>query len=130
MLLLLGCAPSKQLSKLPSIEEGLESAKIYILRPHIFVGDGLAGFIYLNDKPIFSIAAGDYTAFQVPPGKHKVGIMGKGWWDIVMNQVLINCLCGEEYYLKVTNNEIIQISEQLGKEYMTSCKYVPTEIED
>jgi len=77
--LLLGCVSSKQLSKLPPIVEGVDSATIYIIRPAIFVGgfvgDGLAGFIYLDDKNTFRIAAGDYTAFPVLPYKHTVRIV-------------------------------------------------------
>lgn len=129
-LMFTGCAPSMRLSKLPPIGEGIIPAKVYIIRPHMFVGDGLKGFIYLDDTPVFRIAAGDYTMLQVSPGNHTIRIMGKGWVDIVMNQVSISCLSGESYYFKVTNNKILRVAEEAGNKFIAKCQYVPLDTQD
>jgi hypothetical protein len=120
-LLFIGCQSSRQLSLLPPTPAGVQSARIYLLRPHRFVGDGVATGLYLDGQSITQLASGDYTIFRVSPGQHmiasKIGDSGFGSQPV-------NCEAGKEYFFRAIS-AITPLSTTDGEQLRARLNYVP-----
>jgi hypothetical protein len=119
--LVTGCQSSRQMSLLPSIPTGVQPASIYLMRPHRFVGDGVATDLYLDGQLISRLASGDYTIFQVSSGLHMIGAkIG----DSGFGSQRVECEAGKEYFFRAIS-AVTPLSTAEGERLKTNLKYVP-----
>jgi hypothetical protein len=136
-LVLLGLAACAHgpIGSLPKVSSPDEAVDVTIIRDSSLAGSAISFLIILDGRDIFWIRVGDYTRFNLDPGRHSIGV---GW----AGGVSPNCIEGKlnmsfnprsKYFFLVSPAVILgeacakieQLSEQQGLERVSNSTYIP-----
>lgn len=129
-LLLSACAhgPIEALPKVIDIESCAEAV---IIRNKNFVGATNSYIITLDNSDILGIRIGEYTKFNLEPGKHSIGVKCFGGWSPTWkeNKKEWSFAAKAKYYFLVSPDascaEIEQITEQDAAKRISESTYLP-----
>lgn len=129
-LLLSACAHGP-IEALPKVSDSENSAQAIIIRNKNFVGMTNSYTVTLDSQDIFGIRVGEYTKFNLEPGKHSIGVKCFGGWSPTWKENKKEWLFAAKakYYFLVSPDascaEIEQISEPDATKRISESTYMP-----
>jgi hypothetical protein len=131
---ILGCGSRGPIVSIAKVSPQERPAKVIVIRQKSPLASGNSYTITLDEKENFFIRNGDYTTFEVTPGKHLIGVIWHGLGfgmrsrDIYEDEDMLDISFGpgeERFFLVNYRIKIDEISRNDGLKYVSSYNYVP-----
>jgi len=135
-LLIFGCASHSKVGRLPELKDPDKAGKIVIIRNKNFVGGGVQYFVNVDWVDILGLYAGEYTEFDLNPGKHFVGVKCYGGWSPgpKLDGVEVKIKENDKLYFVISPNfvcaDIKKISNEEAAKRIQDSEFVPYERKD
>lgn len=131
-LFLAACAHGP-IGTLPKVTSAKKAAESIVIRNKNIVGATNSLIITLDGQEIFGIKIGEYTKFNLEPGKHSIGVKCFGGWTPTWKEDKKEILFNTEskYYFLISPDlwcaEIEQLTEQEGVKRVSESTYIPAQ---